>query len=193
MIFDNTNLRAAAVTTMLMLLVTSTAAASQRCELDVRLTTPTSRFTINAGVVLDTQSQRKWMRCPLGWSLDSRETDNTLDDVCVAGDSAIYDITTAVNEVSALNDAQGLTGDDAWRIANLEELQSITERACTQPAVNLSVFPARALSVTLAANISGRGYPFSYDFNDGTSNAFFSGVADGDLNGPTGTIWLVRR
>ncbi len=167
--------------------------ATQQCELDIPLSAPSSRFEVAAdGTARDLWSGRQWQRCPLGFEVDGRGTGNDLDDLCVLATQDTWTIEDAIAQVASVNNTAGLVGNDEWRVANLAELQSITERACQQPALNLSVFPNRHFDKVLSANIGGIGYPITYHFAEGVTTSQRFGGIDGELNSVTGEIWLVR-
>ncbi len=176
------------IVTITMLSIMHGAIAAQQCELDVNLTTPSSRFTVNTdGTVTDLWSQRIWKRCPLGWDIDNRGTSNHMDDVCVAGSPGTFNITDALAGVDTLNTGN-FAGSNQWRMANIKELQSITERACVQPAVNLTIFPDLSRNIVVSANING-GRPIIYSFNQGDDS--FGGIVN-DINSVVGLVLLVR-
>ncbi len=173
----------------MMLSIMNSTVAAQRCELDVNLTTPSSRFTVNDdGTVTDLWSQRIWKRCPLGWDIDDRGTSNHIDDVCVAGSNNIFNITDALAGVGTLN-TDNFAGSNQWRMANIKELQSITERACVEPAVNLTVFPGLASNIVVSANISA-GRPINYSFVKGDDS--FGGSVN-EIDSVTGLVLLLRN
>lgn len=164
---------------------------AQECELDVPLTNPTSRFQINSdATVTDRNSQRTWLRCPLSLALDDRGTPNAIDDLCVAGEEdAQLNVEEAIARVNALNQANH-NGSNQWRLANFDEMQSITERACQNPAVNLAVFPSIAFNLILTSTISDRGYPMGFATNDGES-LDLAGTR-GELNSKVGVFRVLR-
>ena len=104
-------------------------AFSQTCLSSIPTTTPSSNFVINNdGTVTDQTFGLTWMRCSLGqtWSLDS----------CV-GDAS------ELNWQQALQAAHGYlyANKKGWRVPNIKELATITERSCVRPAINEELFP----------------------------------------------------
>ncbi len=98
--------------------------AAQTCYADVTATAPASHFTINAdNTVTDNTTGLTWMRCSLG---------QTGSD-CSGGAEATYTWAEALNEVA--NNYSG------WRVPNINELLSIVELKCSNPAINLTIFP----------------------------------------------------
>jgi len=108
----------------------SFAVYGQTCLSSISETSPASQFVDNSdGTVTDVTLGLTWMRCSIGqtWQVDS----------CV-GDA---------NEMTwqqALQAAHGLiyASKAGWRVPNIKELSSITERSCVRPAINEETFPA---------------------------------------------------
>jgi hypothetical protein len=113
----------------------SHSAASARTDCDTStypLSSPTSRFEDgHDGTVTDKQSKLMWMRCAVGQSW-SRDT-------CVGQASALTWADAAL-AAKTVNKTGKLFFSD-WRLPQLPELASITERQCKSPRINLEVFP----------------------------------------------------
>ena len=114
---------------LLVLPLLSFGAFSQTCLSSITATTPTSNFVLNTdGTVTDQTFRLTWMRCSLGqtWSVDT----------CV-GDAS------ELNWQQALQTAHGYeyANKKGWRVPNIKELATITERSCVRPAVNEELFP----------------------------------------------------
>lgn len=96
----------------------------------ITLTTPDSRFTDNGdGTVKDKQTGLIWMRCTL---------EQTWDGVTCTGGVGTYTWQQALQAA----DGYSFAGSDAWRVPNIKELESIVERGCSDPSINLNIFPA---------------------------------------------------
>ncbi len=96
------------------------------------LSSPTSRFQDGGdGTVTDTQSKLMWMRCAIGQSWSKGH--------CIGRSTALTwaDAEHAVNTVN--KSGQFFYSD--WRLPQLPELASISERQCKNPRINLEVFP----------------------------------------------------
>jgi len=110
-------------------------AAAMRTDCDTSLyplSSPTSRFEDGGdGTVTDRQSKLMWMRCPIGQSW-SRGT--------CTGQSSALTWADAEQVVKTINKSGKLFYSD-WRLPQLPELASITERQCKSPRINLEVFP----------------------------------------------------
>lgn len=103
---------------------------SQTCLETITPTLSESDFTDNAdGTLTDTRYGLMWMRCSLGQTWEN-ETCN--------GDAL------ELNWQQALVAAHGYVYADklGWRVPNIKELASITERQCVRPAINNVLFPA---------------------------------------------------
>lgn len=86
-------------------------------------------YTQNAdGSVTDESTGLIWAKCSLGLSGNH----------CENGTAATY------NWKDALDDAAqnaNLHGKTDWRLPNVAELSSLTEKACYSPAINENIFP----------------------------------------------------
>ena len=114
---------------VLLLSLLSFGAISQTCLSSIVPTTPTSNFVVNTdGTVTDQTFKLTWMRCSLGqlWVVDT----------CV-GDAS------ELNWQQALQIAHGyeFANKKGWRLPNIKELATITERSCVRPAINEELFP----------------------------------------------------
>jgi hypothetical protein len=130
------------------------------CKTDsIAATTPTNRFTINNdGTVIDTQTGLTWKRCSEGQS--------GID--CNIGNANSYTWQGALKQVQNVNDNGGFAGYKNWRLPNIKELSSIIEYQCSDPSINLVVFP----------NTSSFGYwsssPNAYDYRSKAWYVFFN-------------------
>ncbi|MEI6745588.1 MAG: DUF1566 domain-containing protein [Methylococcaceae bacterium] len=106
---------------------------AQTCQTaSIPATTPTNRFTVNNnGTVSDTKTGLMWKKCSEGQS----GTD------CSGGSATTYTWQLALQQAQTINNGGGFAGYSDWRVPNVKELVSITEKQCTEPAINLTVFP----------------------------------------------------
>lgn len=110
-------------------MMASTVAAGQVCDDEVPTESPTNRFiVVGQDRVEDRTTGLQWKRCSEGqaWS----------------GATCIGDA-LRLNWHQALERADGssFAGHRDWRLPTREELASIVEPACVEPAIDLAVFP----------------------------------------------------
>ena len=101
-------------------------ALAQTCPANVKRTAPDSRYELqNSGAeVWDKQTDLIWQRCSLGQSWDG---------------SSCTGAATGHTWQQALEAARAAGG--GWALPDKRELQSLVERGCYNPAVNITVFP----------------------------------------------------
>lgn len=102
---------------------------AQTCLSTISESSPSENFVDNGdGTVSDLSSGLMWMSCSVGqsWSEGS-----------CAGEA------TALDWQQALQAAHGKEFADmaGWRLPNVKELSSISERSCVRPAINTELFP----------------------------------------------------
>ncbi|BFT29387.1 hypothetical protein D210916BOD24_05630 [Alteromonas sp. D210916BOD_24] len=108
----------------------STVLSAQECLSDGLETTPTSSFSsITSDSMLDTTTDLVWRRCAQG---------QTWNGATCSGEAVKY------TWQQALQLAHQASNEDllGWRLPNVKELATLTERDCVRPAINQSVFPA---------------------------------------------------
>jgi Protein of unknown function (DUF1566) len=107
--------------------------AQQICDIRVYpLSAPTSRFEDNGdGTVTDTQSHLMWMRCSAGQKWSGKKC---------TGEPANHSWQSAQEMAKAINERGEFFYND-WRMPQIRELATITERQCENPRTNLVVFP----------------------------------------------------
>lgn len=84
------------------------------------------------GTVSDISTGLMWQKCSNGQSGNN----------CSNGSVLIYSWQAALQLVIDINTGYGLANYKDWRLPNINELHSIVERQCYDPAINLTVFPA---------------------------------------------------
>ncbi|MDU0355834.1 DUF1566 domain-containing protein [Paraglaciecola aquimarina] len=107
----------------------SFAAMSQTCLVDFDAATQEEEFLDNGdGTATDLSLGLMWMRCSLGqtWQNETCEGD-----------------ASELSWQQALQAAHGYQYADklGWRVPNIKELASLTERKCVRPAINELFFP----------------------------------------------------
>jgi hypothetical protein len=99
----------------------------------VPATTPTADFVLHGdGTVTHTRTGLMWMRCSLGQELTSSGC---------SGSASRYTWRNALNAAQDVNHTGGFAGHTDWRLPNKNELESIVEQRCWNPAINAAVFP----------------------------------------------------
>ena len=103
---------------------------AQECLSDGLETTPNDNFeAVTTSTLLDTTTDLVWRRCAEG---------QTWDGSTCSGEAVKY------TWQQALQLAHEASNEDllGWRLPNVKELATITERDCVRPAINSSLFPA---------------------------------------------------
>lgn len=103
--------------------------AEQFCLSSAPSSAPQDEFLqFDNGQVLHLATNLMWMRCGLG---------QTWDGEACTGDASSF------TWKEALNASVGYEFNDstAWRLPNVKELASITERSCTRPSIDETLFP----------------------------------------------------
>jgi len=107
-------------------------ALAQKCDTSKSETAPMSRFSADAkGAVKDTRLNKTWLRCAIGM----RWNGNTCE-----GQTLTYRWNDALSVIEEMNQKK-VAGRSNWRLPTVDELESITEKRCFKPAINLEAFP----------------------------------------------------
>jgi len=140
------------------LLSTSTPLAlAQTCNpATIPLTKPDSRYTYNTAgdEVTDTVTNLIWKRCAEGmiWS-----------GATCTGTATTFNWEGALAQAANVAQSTGV----AWRMPNLKELKSLTEKACYNQGINQTVFPAEPGS-------AWSGSPYAASADDAWFVEFFN-------------------
>ena len=114
---------------ILVMLGFASQSAVATCKNDIVASTPDQAFTLhNDGTATHNSTGLIWMRCSLGQIWDGS--------TCT-GSAKTYTCENAL--IIAQNEVFG--GHSDWRLPNKNELASIVEQSCANPAVNSMVFP----------------------------------------------------
>lgn len=120
---------------MVMVLTLPVVGYAQNCYPEnIPANTPTSQFTDNRnGTVLDNKTGLMWKKCSEGQLWDNNT--NSCN-----GAATPYVWKSALQQAQFLNTNGGFASYTDWRVPNINELESIVEKQCDQPAINLSIF-----------------------------------------------------
>lgn len=111
--------------------------AGQSCfASSVEKTMPTNNFLDNGdGTVTDKTTGLMWKRCSEGQAWDASAS-------ACGGAAGVFTWQGALQRAQHLNqDLGGYAGHTDWRVPNTKEISTIVERACQDPAINLTLFP----------------------------------------------------
>ena len=160
---------------LLLPLAWMTPAASQTCqpETAVPATTPASRFQDNGdATVTDQSTGLMWARCPEGLSGSA------------CADGTVANFTWEAALIRARDSS--LAGYTDWRLPNIKELSSIVEERCSNPHINLAVFPNTPASFFWSAS------PEANSSYEAWSVRFYNGYASNGYRYAGYHVRLVR-
>ncbi len=148
----------------------SPAWAEQACDRAFPMSAPVERFTDNGdGTLFDIEPDLTWMRCSLG---------QTWSGTTCTGIPVAYTWQSAQDAASKLNSEGGYANRHDWRVPKIAELASIVERQCSNPRINLVLFPATPPAYFWTATMrpgSAKGYPFAYAISFGSEGPRHAG------------------
>lgn len=170
------------ILTLAMLLTTWSGKTLAVCNPDIIRTKPDAIYTNNSnGTVTDIETNLMWMQCSIGQSGYD----------CSTGSAAGMNWKRALESVQAANDTNTLGYSD-WRLPNINELASLAEKSCHNPAINVTHFPATPSSRVWSASplANGSGSAWAVNFSDGSVH--IDNKYDSDFHDYTGFVRLVR-
>ena len=149
--------------------------AVQTCRTETAMpsTTPADRFLMHGnGTVTDTATGLMWAQCAEGLS----------------GSACTVGMATTLTWEAALIRARdsGLAGYTDWRLPNIKELSSIVEERCSNPHINLAVFPNTPASFFWSAS------PEANSSYEAWSVRFYNGYASNGYRYAGYHVRLVR-
>lgn len=127
-------------------------------------------YSTDGAEVTDSKTGLIWQRCSAGqaWSAGT---------VTCTGTAATY------THEAALSYAKSQTG---WRLLNVKELSSITDKSRNNPAIDVTAFPATP------SNWFWTSTPYAGDASDAWVVGFDGGVVSGGYRGNALRVRLVR-
>lgn len=141
-------------------------AAAQTCRNDIKATAPDSRFTDNGnGTVTDRATGLIWKQCAEGLSGAG----------CATGTPVTFSWQQALQQAA---DAV-FAGSTLWRLPNKNELASLIERRCYDPAINARFFPNTPVGSYRSSSpsaYSGAAWYVDFDYG-GVHDSFHKVVA----------------
>ncbi len=158
---------------MMLTLVLPAFSSQDDCYGQIPSTAPNSRFVINNdGTVSDVATKLMWKQCAEGMITDGANG--------CAKANASFTWQNALQRSSVVNSggADLNSGYSDWRLPNIKELESIVERKCVNPAVNLRVFPS----------FQGAGYWSSTVYATPSSGIWFVSFGSGSLLTASATV-----
>jgi hypothetical protein len=140
------------------------AVAQQDCQSNIPYSTPAQRFNDQGnGTLIDTYTGLMWKKC-----LEGQDGER-----CV-GQAVRMEWDRAVS-LAQLVGSDNFAGYSGWRLPTLDELNSIVEQRCVEPAANLEVFPQMpAVGVWSMNQVDPRAW--SMDFDKGRAYEHFKGA-----------------
>lgn len=161
------------ISAALLLGAASGAVWGQTCRDDIPASAPDGRFTDNGDyTVTDLATGLTWKQCAEGLSGTG----------CATGAPATFTWQAALQHA----EAAVFAGRADWRPPNKNELASLVEPRCYDPAINLRWFPSTP-STWFWSSSPYAGYPGS-----AWSVDFYGGYVDGNFRGDADHVRLVR-
>lgn len=138
--------------------------------------TPNDQFVDNEdNTILDLRTGLLWAKCAIGQDYANGK--------CEGAAQNFTSFRAALSHVDSIRTSYLDTG--GWRIPNIKELDSIVERQCTNPSINVDIFP----DTPSATFFSSTPQPDSLDNFWARSISFFTGE---EYTPPTETLRHVR-
>ncbi len=123
--------------------------------------TPDSQLIDNGDTVTDSKTGLMWKKCVEGLSGTH----------CENGSADSFTWQQALQQPRTVNNAGGFADYTDWRLPNINELISIVEEQCSDPAINLSRFPNTPSSVVWSGSpVAVSDYAWSVGFGSGSSD-----------------------
>ena len=144
----------------------ATTHAAQLCQKSsIPASTPDSQLIDNLdGTITDSKTGLMWKQC-----LEGAEKDN-----CRMNLPSNFTWQEALQQPGAVNAKGGFAGYQDWRLPNIDELHSIVEEQCSDPAINLTRFPNTPSSAlwSKSLDVDNSGGVWGVVFSNGRSNIY---------------------
>jgi len=149
------------------------------CNAAVAATAPDARFTDNGnGTVSDSRTGLMWKQCSEG------QTSATTP--CTGGAALTFTWQQALQRADTVNGSGGFAGHSDWRLPNSNELASLVERQCTNPAINATRFPNTVASYYWSSS------PDAYSSASAWYVYFYNGYVNDNYKTSSYYVRLVR-
>lgn len=150
---------------LLSVMLLSLPATAQTCEKGQADPVPLSRYRLQGAQVLDTRTGLTWLRCSQGQTWTGKTCNGK-----------VQTLTTreSVAAVAAFNagPAAARFGMSTWRLPTQDELLSLVATHCSNPAINLKVFPGTVSAAYWTSASPGGTGQWSVNFSDGFEEIF---------------------
>lgn len=159
-----------------LLLLATPILMAQTCVAAITTNAPDWRYIDHGdGTITDQQTGLMWQQCIAGQSSS---------DCSGTGTTMPWD--AALQYPDSLNVSGGLAGHTDWRLPNIKELASLVNKACYNPAINLTRFPnTPSTSYWSASPYAGSSYG-AWRLN------FYGGNVNGNSRNDGSLVRLVR-
>lgn len=149
-------------TLLFSLLLMALPLAAQTCD---KSSLPLTRYRLNGDVALDVQTGLSWRRCAEGQSWTGKQC---------KGEPRAMSMSDAKSWVERLNQGPAPARSNAkgWRLPTQDELLTLIDPGCSDPAVNLKAFPGTASRAFWTGTSAGGTGFWSVNFSDGFEEIF---------------------
>jgi len=165
--------RYAVVIFMVVLLVTPVWVGAQSCDKSIKDQGATN-FIVEAGLVKDVRTGLTWMRCAMGQRWQS--------ETCTLSNER-YNLSEAQLAIEQFNSEGGAFGFSDWRLPTVEELLTLVDSRCEEPALNMGIFPQAPITAFWSSTADA-------DYPDGAMLVHF--VNGHRYMGNRSVAWAVR-
>jgi len=172
------------------LLSPSCALAEQICSTDGAKTMPDERYVLFGDdfYVRDRVTGLEWTRCAAGQVWAAKEQ--------TCKEAPKKQVKSWFNYDAALSQAkQRYDNGQQWRVPTINELMTIIEHRCEQPAINEKIFPntANRRFWTSSTMIDNDHYAWTVDFSDGQTASILKTISSNHLRFVRGNRLLLNK